>query len=232
VPREGLLASLGLRPAPAARPTPRNGVERTPDARAFNAPLYLLSYLGKLIWRLVRESSPRLPARQAGTLATELTRQHPSGHGFRRRPIVAADFHPRSVSSTKVPCAGVACGIRTRVSTLKGWRPRTSRRTRLVRWCPRRRLLAALGLRPVAAQRPDRLRRSERTRGLPLTRRLLCPLSYEGCVVPLRLCPNASIPSDVVSRCTWLRPWAAHIPHRQHHVTRPRSERTHPKWSG
>ena len=47
---------------------------RSPDARAFNAPLYLLSYLGNLIWRLVRESNPRLPARQAGTLATELTR--------------------------------------------------------------------------------------------------------------------------------------------------------------
>ena len=47
---------------------------RSPDARAFNAPLYLLSYLGKLIWRLVRDSNPRLPARQAGTLAAELTR--------------------------------------------------------------------------------------------------------------------------------------------------------------
>ena len=60
MPRVGLLA---LR-----------GVERSPDARAFNAPLYPLSYLGKLIWRLVRESNPRLPARQAGTLAAELTR--------------------------------------------------------------------------------------------------------------------------------------------------------------
>ena len=70
---------------------------RTPDARAFNAPLYLLSYLGKLSWRLVRDSNPRLPTRQAGTLATELTRQcKPSGHGFRRRPIVAADFHPEA----------------------------------------------------------------------------------------------------------------------------------------
>ena len=113
---------------------------RTPDARAFNAPLYLLSYLGKPIWRPVRDSNPRLPTRQAGTLATELTRQcDPSGHGFRRRPIVAADFHPRSVSSTRVPCAGVACGIRTRVSILKEWCPRPSRRTRLDWWCPRRR---------------------------------------------------------------------------------------------
>jgi hypothetical protein len=64
-----------------ARPSARDfvasnacGVERSPDARAFNAPLYRLSYLGKLPWRLVRESNPRLPARQAGTLATELTR--------------------------------------------------------------------------------------------------------------------------------------------------------------
>ena len=47
---------------------------RSADARAFNAPLYLLSYLGKLIWRPVRESNPRLPARQAGTLAPELTK--------------------------------------------------------------------------------------------------------------------------------------------------------------
>ena len=68
---------------------------RSSDAGAFNAPLHLLSYLGKLIWRLVRDSNPRLPTRQAGTLATELTRQrNPSGHGFRRRPLVAADFRP------------------------------------------------------------------------------------------------------------------------------------------
>ena len=65
---------------------------RSPDARAFNAPLYLLSYLGKLIWRLVRESNPRLPARQAGTLATELTEHsiHPvtgSGAAQSSRPI-------------------------------------------------------------------------------------------------------------------------------------------------
>jgi hypothetical protein len=74
---------------------------------------------------------------------------------------------------------GIACGIRTRVPTLKEWCPGPSRRTRHV-WCPRRRLLAVLGLRPVAVQRPDRLRRSEQTRGLPLTRRLLCLLSYKG----------------------------------------------------
>ena len=153
---------------------------RSPDARAFNAPLYLLSYLGKLTWRLVRESNPRLPARQAGTLATELTKQIPSGHGFRRRPIVAADFHPRSVSSAKVPCSGVACGIRTRVPGMKARCPGPSRRTRLV--------LGALG--DVSNARPA------------ATRRPLCLLSYEGDRDPLRLCPNASIPSDVVSRCT------------------------------
>jgi hypothetical protein len=65
---------------------------RSHDARAFNAPLYLLSYLGNLVWRLVRESNPRLPARQAGTLATELTKQtlHPvtgSGAAQSLRPI-------------------------------------------------------------------------------------------------------------------------------------------------
>ena len=65
---------------------------RTPDTRAFNAPLYLMSYLGKLIWRPVRDSNPRLPTRQAGTLATELTRQafHPvtgSGAAQSLRPI-------------------------------------------------------------------------------------------------------------------------------------------------
>lgn len=65
-----------------ARPSARDfvasnacGVERSPDARAFNAPLYLLSYLGNAVWRPVRESNPRLPARQAGTLAAELTRR-------------------------------------------------------------------------------------------------------------------------------------------------------------
>ena len=69
---------------------------RSPDARAFNAPLYLLSYLGKLIWRLVRESNPRLPARQAGTLTTELTKQtiHPvtgSGAAQSLRPFSALE---------------------------------------------------------------------------------------------------------------------------------------------
>ena len=56
---------------------------RSPDARAFNAPLYLLSYLGHLIWRLVRESNPRLPARQADTLAAELTRHVGGGDRVR-----------------------------------------------------------------------------------------------------------------------------------------------------
>jgi hypothetical protein len=153
---------------------------RSPDARAFNAPLYLLSYLGKLTWRLVRESNPRLPARQAGTLATELTKQIPSGHGFRRRPIVAADFHPRSVSSTKVPCSGVACGIRTRVPGMKARCPGPARRTRLV--------LGALG--DGSNARPAAYKAAA------------LPAELRGRMNPLRLCPNASIPSDVVSRCT------------------------------
>jgi hypothetical protein len=45
------------------------------EARRFNAALSMPSY--PLVWRLVRESNPRLPARQAGTLATELTRRGP-----------------------------------------------------------------------------------------------------------------------------------------------------------
>jgi hypothetical protein len=32
-----------------------------------------------MVWRPVRESNPRLPARQAGTLATELTEQMTGG---------------------------------------------------------------------------------------------------------------------------------------------------------
>ena len=46
---------------------------RTSYARLFRPALYPLSYRGKKSWRPVRESNPRLPARQAGTLATELT---------------------------------------------------------------------------------------------------------------------------------------------------------------
>ena len=71
---------------------------RTPDARAFNAPLYLLSYLGNLIWRLVRESNPRLPARQAGTLATELTKQNSIRSRVPAPPTRCGRFPPRSVS--------------------------------------------------------------------------------------------------------------------------------------
>ena len=69
-------------------------VLRCPDARAFNAPLYLLSYLGKLIWRLVRESNPRLPARQAGTLATELTKRCCIGGGDRVARALRSAFGP------------------------------------------------------------------------------------------------------------------------------------------
>lgn len=54
----------------------------------------------------------------------------PSGDGFRRRPIVAADFHPRRASLMEVPGVGIACGTRTRVSGLKARRPEPSRRTR------------------------------------------------------------------------------------------------------
>jgi len=93
-------------------------------------------------------------------------------------------------------------------------------------------LLAALGLRPVATQRPDRLRRSERTRGLPLTRRLLCLLSYEGLYESTSAVPERERPvgRGVSLHVTW--PVAAHIPSHQHHVVWPRSARTHPKWSG
>ena len=39
-----------------------------------------MSYVGnELIWRPVRDSNPRRPARQAGTLATELTEQKING---------------------------------------------------------------------------------------------------------------------------------------------------------
>jgi hypothetical protein len=48
--------------------------------------------------------------------------------------------------------------------------------------------------------------------------------------VPLRLCPHASVPSDSVSRCTWPRPGAAHIPRRPHLGMRQRSAWAHPKW--
>lgn len=87
---------------------------RTPDALAFNQALYQLSYRD-MNWRPVRDSNPRLPTRQAGTLTTELTKQNVSGDGFRCRPIVAADFRHRSVSSTMASVAGIACGNRTRV---------------------------------------------------------------------------------------------------------------------
>ncbi len=42
--------------------------------------------------------------RRAGS--AELTRRMPSGDGFRRRPIVAAGFRPRSVSSTRASGTG------------------------------------------------------------------------------------------------------------------------------
>ena len=141
---------------------------RSPDARAFNAPLYPLSYLGNLIWRLVRESNPRLPARQAGTLAAELTRQtiHPvtgSGAAQSSRPISTPkrELDEGSLIWRRVrDCSRCALGLRpaplarpTRFARRANPRsrivlrssgeakarcPRPSRRTRHV-WCPRRR---------------------------------------------------------------------------------------------
>lgn len=93
---------------------------RSPDARAFNAPLYLLSYLGNLIWRLVRESNPRLPARQAGTLATELTKRCCIGGGDRvrtcslplaRRPLYQElSYTPTESIRSRVPAPPNRCG--------------------------------------------------------------------------------------------------------------------------
>ena len=120
-------------------------------------------------------------------------------HSIRARvpapPNRRGRFPPRKRScATRVPRSGIACGIRTRVPGLKARCPRPARRTRRC-------------LVPPA---------SDRTRGLPLTRRLLCQLSYEGAGGdPLRLCPRASVPSDGVSRCTWPGQGRAH-PGRQH----------------
>ena len=43
-----------------------------------------------VIWRPVRESNPRLPARQAGTLATELTKHVGGSGGVRTRNLPLA----------------------------------------------------------------------------------------------------------------------------------------------
>ena len=84
-----------------------------------------------MIWRLVRESNPRLPARQAGTLATELTEPQSIRSRVPAPPNRCGRFPPsRSASSTRVPCAGVACGIRTRVPGMKPRCPGPARRTR------------------------------------------------------------------------------------------------------
>ncbi len=93
---------------------------RSPDARAFNAPLYLLSYLGNLIWRLVRESNPRLPARQADTLATELTKRCCIGGGDRVRtcslPLARRllyqelSYTPTESIRSRVPAPPNRCG--------------------------------------------------------------------------------------------------------------------------
>ena len=110
---------------------PREGFD-PPDARVFNAPLYLLSYLGKLIWRLVRESNPRLPTRQAGTQAAELTRRSSIRSRVPAPPNLCGRFTPSKCELDEGFCvAGIAYGTRTRVPTLKKWCPRPSRRTRV-----------------------------------------------------------------------------------------------------
>jgi hypothetical protein len=75
----------------------------------------------------MRDSNPRLPARQAGTLTTELMRQMEkqievpvtgSGAAQSLRPVsVLADGQRENVDG------GVVCGIRTRVAEMKARRP-------------------------------------------------------------------------------------------------------------
>ena len=166
---------------------------RTSNARLFRLALYQLSYHG-LDWRPVRDSNPRLPTRQVGTLATELTEhvwwrrqgsnlrpaackaaalpklsytpRDGSGDGFRCRPIVAADLRLSSFRSAEAWCWWVA---------------------------------------PAA---------TSRTRDLPLTRRLLCLLSYAGLAltktsrISLRVCSSAS----AVFRCKALSLGGAGVP--------------------
>ena len=179
----------------------------------------------------MRESNPRLPARQAGTLATELT-ERGEGHGggdrdrtcslpLARRLLYRVELHPQRSIRSRVPappnrcgrfppskreldkgslfwhlvrdCSGFALGLRPALHAsgasrrakpryrnalrssgeAKARRPWLSRRTRHV-WCPRRRSLAV--------------------RGLPLTRRLLCLLSYEGMCVSTSAVPKRERP--------------------------------------
>src|SRR5688572_11133514 len=58
---------------------------------------------------------------------------------------------------------------------------------------------------------------TNRTRGLPLTRRLLCLLSYEGVCVSTSAVPKCERPVErgVSLHVAW--PEVAHIPRRQHH---------------
>ena len=135
----------------------------------------------------MRESNPRLPARQAGTLAAELTRHWRRSQGSNPQPAACkaaalpklsytpptrsirarvpappnrrGRFPPTKRKLDEGSCPGVACGSRTRVTGLKSRSPGPARRTR-----------------PIDLVPPA----SDRTRDLPLTRRLLCQLSYGG----------------------------------------------------
>ena len=126
----------------------------------------------------VTGSNLRAAACKAAALpSTELhPRGKPSGHGFRRRPIVAAVFRfPKHELDERLLFSGVACGIRTRVPGLKARCPLPSRRTRL-------RVSGALG--DVSNARPAAYKAAA------------LPAELRGLVNPLRLCPRASIPSD------------------------------------
>jgi hypothetical protein len=60
------------------------------------------------MWRLVRDSNPRLPARQAGTLAAELTRRIGGGDRHRTRNLLRARqlLFQLSYTPMKVPVTG------------------------------------------------------------------------------------------------------------------------------
>jgi hypothetical protein len=101
VPRSGSVRTAGKRaacPLPPARGRPqatraRRG-RRTRSGRSPPPP----------------DAAAARVRRQAAVPSVELPPQWiPSGHGFRRRPIIAADFRPRSVSSTRASCSGFAC---------------------------------------------------------------------------------------------------------------------------
>ena len=198
-------------------------------------------------WRPVRGSNPRLPARQAGTLATELTEHKRSGvvwgvrcpvgelktrcPGPSRRTRQSNEWSRLKVSNLR-PHAPKARALPTELNRGENWRSVLDSNQRIAAERSRFSKPLPWATRPTLQKKTGAPGETRTPRNLCLRQGCL-PIPSPGQKTWTHFgCARARcVPSDVVSRCTWRRPDAAHIATAAHtEDSRQRCARAHPKW--